>query len=201
MNRTVDKELKLADSVFMDGNVGVFPLIDYDARRRIARGIIRGLAYMHSNGVTHADMKPQNILLTDSGTAKITDFGISVRYCLPLIDKSEYIESARTEPCTLPYRPIEHFNNELLFSFEVDIWATGIMFVEMETGCLPTSVKLSSGTEIEGRIKQVFGKDGYRDLECIEDDNFKQICKAMYSFDPMERPTANQVKEWLSAYK
>ena len=42
------------------------------------RDIVAGLAYLHSEGVIHRDIKPQNILLTADGIAKIADFGAAV---------------------------------------------------------------------------------------------------------------------------
>ncbi|MBN1194077.1 MAG: serine/threonine protein kinase [Methanomicrobiaceae archaeon] len=39
----------------------------------IVLGIARGLAHAHANGVIHRDIKPQNILLSDDGTPKLTD--------------------------------------------------------------------------------------------------------------------------------
>mmetsp|Transcript_20171 Transcript_20171/g.19484 ORF Transcript_20171/g.19484 Transcript_20171/m.19484 type:complete len:2393 (+) Transcript_20171:111-7289(+) len=42
------------------------------------RDIVAGLAYLHAEGVIHRDIKPQNILLTSDGKAKIADFGAAV---------------------------------------------------------------------------------------------------------------------------
>merc|ERR1712113_795095 len=39
--------------------------------------IVEGLNFMHSNGVLHRDIKPQNILIDFDGVAKIADFGVS----------------------------------------------------------------------------------------------------------------------------
>jgi len=43
----------------------------------IAAQVAEGLAYAHSHGVVHRDVKPANIMILSSGTAKITDFGIA----------------------------------------------------------------------------------------------------------------------------
>jgi tRNA A-37 threonylcarbamoyl transferase component Bud32 len=39
--------------------------------------LIRGVAYMHSMGIAHRDVKPENLLLNEDGQLKITDFGVS----------------------------------------------------------------------------------------------------------------------------
>jgi serine/threonine protein kinase len=40
------------------------------------RQILEGVSYMHSKGVFHRDLKPQNILINSSGLVKIADFGL-----------------------------------------------------------------------------------------------------------------------------
>jgi serine/threonine protein kinase len=52
------------------------PLDEKEAIRIVA-GIAEGLAYAHSKGIIHRDIKPQNILLASDGTPKITDWGMS----------------------------------------------------------------------------------------------------------------------------
>jgi serine/threonine-protein kinase len=44
---------------------------------RIGREICEGLAYIHSRGVLHLDIKPGNVLLDSSDSVKLTDFGIA----------------------------------------------------------------------------------------------------------------------------
>jgi len=42
----------------------------------ILRGLCRGLAYVHDQGLIHRDLKPSNVLLTRDGQPKISDFGV-----------------------------------------------------------------------------------------------------------------------------
>nr|CAB3257515.1 influenza virus NS1A-binding protein-like [Phallusia mammillata] len=47
----------------------------WDDRFHIAMGLAKGLSYLHSMSVVHGDIKPQNVLLTESKEVKIGDFG------------------------------------------------------------------------------------------------------------------------------
>ncbi len=53
--------------------------LDEEERDRIAAGILAGVAYAHSNGITHADLKPSNVMVSVGGEPKILDFGIARR--------------------------------------------------------------------------------------------------------------------------
>ena len=43
--------------------------------------LLRGVAYLHENGIAHRDIKLENLLMTDEGHIKITDFGVSEVFC------------------------------------------------------------------------------------------------------------------------
>lgn len=56
------------------------PVLDWNTRFNIALGIAKGIAYLHDEcdgKIVHCDIKPQNILLDDNFTAKVSDFGLA----------------------------------------------------------------------------------------------------------------------------
>lgn len=92
--------------------------------------ILNALNHAHSKGVIHRDIKPQNIILLQDGTIKVTDFGIarfSKSKTRTMTDKAigsvHYIapEQARGD-----------FTDE-----KADIYSVGVMLYEMTTGQLP----------------------------------------------------------------
>uniref|UniRef100_A0A166DG72 non-specific serine/threonine protein kinase n=2 Tax=Daucus carota subsp. sativus TaxID=79200 RepID=A0A166DG72_DAUCS len=47
------------------------------AARKYFRDVVSGLMYLHAHNIVHGDIKPDNLLITSSGTVKIIDFGVS----------------------------------------------------------------------------------------------------------------------------
>ena len=51
--------------------------LEIEEIRKIAQQLVRALHYIHTNRITHRDMKPQNILMTSDGVIKLCDFGFA----------------------------------------------------------------------------------------------------------------------------
>jgi len=93
-----------------------------------ARGIARGLAYLHMRGVFHCDLKPANILVASSLAPKIADFGLSVtRPTTSLLDAD--IEAARPRgSCTFRAPEVLHGGASGWRRYRLapaDVWSLG----------------------------------------------------------------------------
>ena len=99
--------------------------------REVGERIAEGIAYAHSKGVIHRDLKPQNIIIKEDGEVKIADFGISevVRNTMTRI-------GSQTTSGTLLYMSPEQLSGEDI-GFEADVYSLGAMMYEMLSGNPP----------------------------------------------------------------
>ncbi|KAF1799627.1 serine/threonine protein kinase [Mucor lusitanicus] len=86
--------------------------------------ILRSLAYIHSVGICHRDIKPQNLLLDPStGVVKLCDFG-SAKVLLPDEPNVSYI-------CSRYYRAPELIFGAQNYTVTIDVWSTGCVMAEL----------------------------------------------------------------------
>lgn len=70
----------------------------------VAAQVARGLEHAHSRGLVHLDVKPANVLLDESGNAKITDFGLArskAAVAVAAVDAASHAASAKTDASIL----------------------------------------------------------------------------------------------------
>lgn len=96
---------------------------------RVARDVLSALRVAHSVGVLHRDIKPDNVLITEEGRAKVTDFGIA-----RIVEAAGGIDFTMQPGGTMVYMSPEALRGEM--SPMTDLWATAAMLYEMVTGRL-----------------------------------------------------------------
>lgn len=99
--------------------------IDIDAAqcKHIFEQLLRGMEYLHGNGILHRDIKGSNILIDNKGQLRITDFGLARKV------KAENDYTNRV--ITLWYRPPELLLGTTNYGPEVDMWGCGCVLVEL----------------------------------------------------------------------
>src|SRR5215208_7002349 len=90
----------------------------------------RALAVAHDRGIVHRDVKPQNVLVDEEGSAKVTDFGIA-----RTLDQEGLTADGRVLGTTDYVSPEQALGHAV--TGQSDIYSLGIVLYEMLTGDVP----------------------------------------------------------------
>jgi mitogen-activated protein kinase kinase kinase 7 len=161
---------------------------------RLAVGIARALAYLHSQPtpVAHRDLRASNVLLTETLRAKLTGFDSS---CL---DE----DSHRCHIAGAPYWSAPEVLRGEPYTTKSDMYAFGVLLTELDTAEAPFHEALSPiGTKLkpiqilnevmQGTLRPSFSPECPRRIRVIG--------VGCYQHDPSRRPSAEQLRRLLEA--
>ncbi len=105
--------------------------------------VASALEFAHDNGVLHLDIKPENVLITRDGRAKVADFGVSAL--------STIAGHGSALGGTLGYMPLEQLHGEMLDE-STDVWALAALTFEMLTDANPFASDTIEGAVFKAEI-------------------------------------------------
>jgi Nif-specific regulatory protein len=152
---------------FFDGH-------DWDALYDALLQIVAALDHIHRRGIIHFDLKPSNILVSNEGIAKITDFGLAV-------ERFEIFD--RKIRGTLQYMAPEVLRQDRVDA-RADLYALGMTLYETVTGALP-----GYGRETMGLIRMHFDEQ-IRPVSAINPrvpKELERIIMRLLEKDPRDR--------------
>ncbi|KAI3403200.1 CDC5 [Candida oxycetoniae] len=144
--------------------------------------VVGAIKYLHSRRVIHRDLKLGNIFFDPDMNLKIGDFGLAS--VLPSSDAKKYTICGTPNyiaPEVLGGKNTGH-------SFEVDIWAIGIMMYALLVGKPPFQAK--DVNVIYERIKKT---EYYFPEDKPISDSAKYLIKDLLSLNPLNRPTIDEI--------
>jgi serine/threonine protein kinase len=109
--------------------------LSLDRAFKIAAQILNALAYAHSRGVIHRDMKPANILIGAEDAVKVVDFGIA-----DVLASQGYLAGAGTFSHMAPECFLDKSDRRS------DLYSIGVILYEMLTGELPVQAERNTLT-------------------------------------------------------
>lgn len=166
-------------------------VLNHSEARRCAKGCLLGLQYMHSQGFTHGDIKPANLLRDCAGNLKIADFGCATR----LADKEN---STWTRPPGTPAFMAPEAFGGAVGTVEADAWAFVATVFCLVYGCPPfTALRREGLTDAILYESLQFGKESTEQqaLQSTseEDVNLRNFCEHGLQKSVQKRLTLNQM--------
>lgn len=151
--------------------------LSYNTTIKIALQIAGALDCAHKNNVIHRDIKPQNILVTESGEIKVTDFGIAKS-----ID-SQTITNTTSVIGSAHYLSPEQAKGNYI-DFRTDIYSFGIVLYEMVTGRLPFEGESPVTVALKHLQEQAIAP---KDINSAIPDSLNKLILKAIEKDPVNR--------------
>ena len=122
--------MEYIDGVLLKDYLDKQGVIDPEASISIIMPVIEAVKKIHSKGIIHRDISPDNIFIANENEIKVFDFGAAI-----LNDSKEGMAA---EPVIkVGYSPLEQYRDKGRQGFYTDVYAVGAIFYQMLTGVKP----------------------------------------------------------------
>lgn len=144
-----------------------------------------GLGHAHGEGLIHQDVKPGNVLVTENGLVKVTDFGMA-RVQLEEVEESGNGGKARfsgPRGGTAIYRSPDHRLQDEV-TYKTDLWSWGLSLVEMFAG----KIFWADGNDALNALNQLVRGDYDRGEAPEVPRGIEALLSRCFERDPENRP-------------
>ena len=142
--------------------------------------LIKALKYLHSHRIIHRDLKLGNLFLNDKMELKVGDFGLAT--------KLDYDGERKKTICGTPNYIAPEVISSLGHSFEVDIWAIGIIIYTLLIGKPPFETR-----DVKITYDKIKKAEFYFPQNSKISDSAKNLIKKILVVDPNQRPSLNEI--------
>jgi len=163
-----------------------------EASLKILKQLIEAVKELHSNGIAHRDIKPQNIIITEEMNLKLIDLNISKRMKEPSSsdDEKGKFKSVFFTQISSPMYAAPELALLECYSESIDIWGIGVAFSEMLFNISGEKI-LQDKENIGDLIKEL------QSSTSVSDESVSWV-KSMLSTDPELRPTIYELSDHFS---
>ncbi|CAF2991956.1 unnamed protein product [Rotaria socialis] len=162
----------------------------WSTSRNVMTDVAYAMSYLHEKNVVHADLKSDNILLRNNGTAVLSDFGLS-----KIIEDSSFYQNDSHTGAIRWLAPELCFNHPERSSFQSDVWAFGCVLLEIMTKKLPWQDKYEKNTTLMNALANERNGSIFQEI-CREQEapeKFRRILCACCTWPKRNRPTFEKI--------
>ncbi|EQC37496.1 TKL protein kinase [Saprolegnia diclina VS20] len=166
--------------------------LNWDAKLRLAVGTARALAYLHgrSPAIIHRDLKSKNILVSDTGEAKLSDFGIS---------RTRVADETMTVGVGTVYWTAPEVLLGQKYTEQVDIYSFGVVLCELDTHRAPyADMQEVAQMAIAQRVATHQFRPPFS-AKCPK--LVKDLADRCMAQDPSARPNAQEIVDLIELWK
>jgi len=194
-NGTVTKMNALVTELAEEGDLFEYlntygPLSEETARTWF-HDLINGLEFIHSKGIAHMNLKPENLWLTDKFSLKINNFS-----CSYIVSSEGDLLNQLHLSKSIYYTSPELVSNQRGNGFINDLFACGVILFTMVTGYPPFNKASSDDIYYKLIIKQqftTFWKQHERRGLSVS-PAFKELLNNMLAYEPSQRLSISELK-------
>jgi len=158
----------------------------------VLEAIARALSYIHEQGVLHLDLKPENVLCTEHGVIKITDFGLAS----PNVDARKLAELGVAQGTVDYCSPEQRYG--LPLDQRSDVFSLATLAYELLTGHLPGRVYLPASSH-NPNLPSAVDEAIRRGLARDPDERFASVEELRQALDRAMQWSKPRSKAWLIA--